>query len=185
MFIWSVGRVYILTGNRVSLTMSLVGFSKLIHFDVLLGNAKCTILVLNMRWVNLHSVNLIDQEPEVLTDWFLWWLCALHTLLRTLLAMGSTDRLPEEGGRLLRPGGFGRERIGKEHWYLKVVFRRMSVIQTKQGIFDISQHIQRFIWRYTGLVFIPLFQMCACFQGKSVSSACLAPPKQVKLKKKL
>ena len=52
----------------MSLTMSLVGFSKLIHFDVLLGNAKCTILVLNMRWVNLHSVNLIDQEPEVLTD---------------------------------------------------------------------------------------------------------------------
>ena len=97
--------IYILTGNRVSLTMSLVGFSKLIHFDVLLGNAKCTILVLNMRWVNLHSVNLIDQEPEVLTDWFLWWLCALHTLLRTLLAMGSTDRLPEEGGRLLRTGG--------------------------------------------------------------------------------
>ena len=60
--------MYILTGNRVSLTMSLVGFSKLIHFDVLLGNAKCTILVLNMRWVSLHSVNLIDQEPEVLTD---------------------------------------------------------------------------------------------------------------------
>ena len=60
--------IYILTGNRVSLAMSLVGFNKLIHFDVLLGNAKCTILVLNMRWVSLHSVNLIDQEPEVLTD---------------------------------------------------------------------------------------------------------------------
>ena len=63
--------IYILTGNRVSLTMGLVGFSKLIHFDVLLGNAKCTILVLNMRWNkmrNLHSLNLIDQEPEVSTD---------------------------------------------------------------------------------------------------------------------
>ena len=63
--------IYILTGNGVSLTMGLVGFSKLIHFDVLLGNAKCTILVLNMRWNkmrNLHSLNLIDQEPEVSTD---------------------------------------------------------------------------------------------------------------------
>ena len=63
--------IYILTGNRVSLTMGLVGFRKLIHFDVLLGNAKCTILVLNMRWNkmrNLHSLNLIDQEPEVSTD---------------------------------------------------------------------------------------------------------------------
>ena len=63
--------IYILTRNRVSLTMGLVGFSKLIHFDVLLGYAKCTILVLNMRWDkmhNLHSVNLIDQEPEVSTD---------------------------------------------------------------------------------------------------------------------
>ena len=49
-----------LTGNRVSLTMGLVGF-----------NAKCTILVLNMRWDkmhNLHSLNLIDQELEVSTD---------------------------------------------------------------------------------------------------------------------
>ena len=63
--------IYILTGNRVSLTMGLAGFRKLIHFDVLLGNAKCTILVLNMRWNkmrNLHSLNLIDQEPEVSTD---------------------------------------------------------------------------------------------------------------------
>ena len=63
--------IYILTGNRVSLTMGLVGFSELIHFDVLLGYAKCTILVLNMRWNkmrNLHSLNLIDQEPEVSTD---------------------------------------------------------------------------------------------------------------------
>ena len=51
--------------------MGLVGFNKLIHFDVLLGNAKCTILVLNMTWDkirNLHSLNLIDQEPEVSTD---------------------------------------------------------------------------------------------------------------------
>ena len=51
--------------------MGLVGFSKLIHFDVLLGNARCTILVLNLRWDkmrNLHSLNLIDQEPEVSTD---------------------------------------------------------------------------------------------------------------------
>ena len=63
--------IYILTGNIVSLTMGLVGFSKLIQFDVLLRNAKCTILVLNMRWDkmrNLHSLNLIDQEPEVSTD---------------------------------------------------------------------------------------------------------------------
>ena len=30
--------------------MGLVGFNKLIHSDVPLGNAKCTILVLNMRW---------------------------------------------------------------------------------------------------------------------------------------
>ena len=51
--------------------MGLVGFNKLIHFDVRLGNAKCTILVLNMRWDkirNLHSLNLTDQEPEVSTD---------------------------------------------------------------------------------------------------------------------
>ena len=68
MFIYNI---YILTGNRVSLTMGLVGFSKLIHFDVLLRNAKCTILVLNMRWDkmrNLHSLNLIDQESKVSTD---------------------------------------------------------------------------------------------------------------------
>ena len=60
-----------MTGNRVSLTMGLVGFSKLIHFDVLLGYAKCTILVLNMGWDkmrNLHSLHLIDQELEVPTD---------------------------------------------------------------------------------------------------------------------
>ena len=45
--------------------MGLVGFRKLIHFDVLLGNAKCTILVLNMRWNkmrNLHSLNLIEPR---------------------------------------------------------------------------------------------------------------------------
>ena len=137
MFIYNI---YILTGNRVSLTMGLVGFSKLIHFDVLLRNAKCTILVLNMRWDkmrNLHSLNLIDQESKVSTDWFLWWLCALHTLLRTLLAMGSTDRLPEEGGAIITYRAFNRERIGKEHWYPKVVFRRMSVIQTNtfRGLF--------------------------------------------------
>ena len=63
--------IYILTGNRVSLTMGLVGFNKLIHSDVHLGNAKCTILVLNMRWDkihNLHSLNLFDQELEVSTD---------------------------------------------------------------------------------------------------------------------
>ena len=51
--------------------MGLVGFNKLIHSDVPLGNAKCTILVLNMRWDkmhNLHSLNLIDQELEVSTD---------------------------------------------------------------------------------------------------------------------
>ena len=55
----------------MSLTMGLVGFSKLIHFDVLLRNAKCTILVLNIRWDkmrNLHSLNLIDQESKVSTD---------------------------------------------------------------------------------------------------------------------
>ena len=49
----------------------LVGFNKLIHSDVHLGNAKCTILVLNMRWDkmhSLHSLNLIDQELEVSTD---------------------------------------------------------------------------------------------------------------------
>ena len=91
--------------------------------------------------------------------------------------------LPWGRGAIITHRAFNRERIGKEHWYLKVVFRRMSVIQTKQGIFDISQHIQRFIWRYTGLVFIPLLQMCACFQGKRITSACLASPKQVKLKK--
>ena len=54
--------------------MGLVGFNNLIHFDVLLWNAKCTILVLNMRWDKiryLHSLNLIDQEPEVSTDWYL------------------------------------------------------------------------------------------------------------------
>ena len=70
-YIYILQYIYILTGNRVSLTMGLVGFRKLIHFDVLLGNAKCTILVLNMRWNkmrNLHSLNLIDQEPEVSTD---------------------------------------------------------------------------------------------------------------------
>ena len=51
--------------------MGLVGFNKLIHSDVHLGNAKCTILVLNMRWDkmhNLHSLKLIDQELEVSTD---------------------------------------------------------------------------------------------------------------------
>ena len=60
-----------MTGNRVNLTMDLVGFNKLIHSDVHLENAKCTILVLNMRWDkihNLHSLNLIDQELEVSTD---------------------------------------------------------------------------------------------------------------------
>ena len=157
--------------------MGLVGFSKLIHFDVLLGNAKCTILVLNMRWNkmrNLHSLNFIDQEPEVSTDWFLWWPCASY-LAENASGWGR--------GVIITHRAFNRERIGKKHWYLKVVFRRMSVIQTKQGIFDISQHIQRFIWRYTGLVFIPLLQMCACFQGKRITSACLASPKQVKLKK--
>ena len=129
---------------------------------------------------NLHALNLNDQEPEVSTYWFLWWLCALHTFLRTLLVHWP---LPWGRGAIITHRAFNRERIGKEHWYLKVVFRRMSVIQTKQGIFDISQHIQRFIWRYPGLVFIPLLQMCACFQGKRITSACLASPKQVKLKK--
>ena len=109
-------------------------------------------------------------------------MCSLY-LPKNASGYGVHWPLPWGRGAIITHRAFNRERIGKEHWYLKVVFRRMSVIQTKQGIFDISQHIQRFIWRYPGLFFIPLLQMCACFQGKRITSACLASPKQVKLKK--
>ena len=86
-------------------------------------------------------------------------------------------------GWLLRTGRLIERGLGRSTDILKKFFRRMSVIQTKQGIFDISQHIQRFIWRYPGLLFIPLLQMWACFWGKSVTSLCLACQKQAKLKK--
>ena len=86
-------------------------------------------------------------------------------------------------GWLLRTGRLIERGLGRSTDILKKFFRRMSVIQTKQGIFDIWQHIQRFIWRYPGLLFIPLLQMWACFWGKSVTSLCLACPKQAKLKK--
>ena len=137
----------------------------------------------------------IEQNAQFTCPWFKWprarsvnLLISLVTVCSSYLPKNASGYgvhwpLPWGRGAIITHRAFNRERIGKEHWYLKVVFRRMSVIQTKQGIFDISQHIQRFIWRYPGLVFIPLLQMCACFQGKRITSACLASPKQVKLKK--
>ena len=85
--------------------------------------------------------------------------------------MGSTDRLPEEGGRLLRTGRLKDRGLGRSTDILKVVFRRMSVIQTKRGIFDILQHIQRFIWRYPGLV------LSHCFKCVRVFKVKVSPPR--------